>query len=95
MSNNTYKKQKVSVVFNESSIILSEAMENLLNRGLNFTILPLKLDITQTLVYFKRLERSLIWHEFFFQNENQDQYEKPLFRVEKNNLPKITLFHKN
>ena len=88
ISNNTFKRQNVSVVFNESSIILSEAMENVLNRGLNFTILPLKLDITQTLVEFKRFERSLIWHEFWFKRDNQDKWDKPLFRTEKNNLPK-------
>ena len=63
-------------------------MENVLRRGLNFTILPLKLDITQTLVEFKRFERSLIWHEFWFKRDDQDKWDKPLFRTEKNNLPK-------
>jgi hypothetical protein len=75
-------------VFNESSIELTEPMINLLNRGLNFTILPLKLDITQTLVEFKRYERSIIWHEFWFNRDNQEQSEKPLFKTHKNNLPK-------
>ena len=63
-------------------------MINLLNRGLNFTILPLKLDITQTLVEFKRYERSIIWHEFWFNRDTQEQSEKPLFKTHKNNLPK-------
>ena len=75
-------------MFNESSIELSEPMLNLLNRGLNFVILPLKLDITQTLVEFKRFERSVIWHEFWFGKENQDKNETPLFKTQKNNLPK-------
>ena len=75
-------------MFNESSIELSEPMLNLLNRGLNFVILPLKLDITQTLVEFKRVERSVIWHEFWFGKENQDKNETPLFKTQKNNLPK-------
>ena len=48
------KRQDISVVFNESSIILTKPMETLLNRGLKFTILPLKLDITQTLVEFRK-----------------------------------------
>ena len=53
--NNSLKKQNINVIFNYSSITLTEAMEKLLNRGLNFSILPLKLDITQTLVEFKGL----------------------------------------
>jgi hypothetical protein len=87
MSNKALKRQDISVVFNESSIVLTKPLENLLNRGLKFTILPLKLDITQTLVEFRRFERSTIWHEFWFQRDTQEQYEKPIFRVEKNNLP--------
>ena len=42
-------------------------MVNILNCGLKFTILPLKLDITQTLVDFRRYEISAIWHEFWFE----------------------------
>ena len=64
LSNKKMKRQNISVVFNESSIILTKPMENLLNRGLKFTILPLKLDITHKLVDFRRFERSAIWHEF-------------------------------
>ena len=36
-------KDKVSVVFNYSKRNLTSAMERLLNQGLNFAILPLKL----------------------------------------------------
>ena len=43
------KRQHISIVFNESSIVLTEAMVNLLNRGFNFSILPLKMDLTQDL----------------------------------------------
>ena len=63
-------------------------MENLLNRGLNFTILSPKLDITQTLVEFKQFERSAIWHEFWFDRQPEEQYEQPLFKTQKSNLPK-------
>ena len=63
-------------------------MENLLNRGLNFTILSPKLDITQTLVEFKQFERSAIWHEFWFGRQPEEQYEQPLFKTQKSNLPK-------
>ena len=55
------RKQKVSVVFNYSTVTLTEAMGNLLNRGLNFGITPLKLNLTQVLVDFKRFERTMLW----------------------------------
>ena len=61
---NIPKKQEINVVFNYSNIKLTQAMENLLNRGFNFSILPLKLDLTQVLVDFKRFERSVIWQEY-------------------------------
>ena len=59
------KRQHISVVFNQSNLVLTEAMDNLLNRGLNFAILPLKMDLTQVLVDFKRFERTMVWREFF------------------------------
>ena len=40
------KREKVSVVFNYSKIDITNAMENVLNRGLNFAIMPLKLNLT-------------------------------------------------
>ena len=62
----TPKHLKPTIIYNYSSIELNEQMNKLLNRGLNFAILPLKLDITQVLVDFKRFERSTIWHEFWY-----------------------------
>ena len=62
-------------------------MEKLLNRGLKFAVLPLKLDITQVLVDYKRYERSAIWQEFWYGREGGDR--KPqIFRKRKHNLPK-------
>ena len=63
-------------------------MENLLNRGFNFSILPLKLDLTQVLVDFKKFERSVIWHEYFYGNESNGDYRKKIFKTNKSNLPK-------
>ena len=34
---------------------MSKPMVNLLNRGFNFTILPLKLDLTEVMVDFKKI----------------------------------------
>ena len=87
-SRSTPKNQNISVVFNYSQIKLTKAMENLLNRGFNFSILPLKLDLTQVLVDFKRFERSVIWHEYFYGTEKDENSKARIFKSSKNNLPK-------
>ena len=66
----------------------SSAQEKLLNRGLGFSILPIKLDLTEVLVDFKRFERSAIWHEFWHNREKDQEYKKPIFKNRKYNLPK-------
>ena len=63
-------------------------METLLNKGFNFSILPNKLDITQTLVDYRRFERSIIWMEFFHGKEQEESFEIPIFKTYKNNMPK-------
>ena len=63
-------------------------MNRVLNRGLNFSILPLKLDITQILVDFKRYERTMIWQEFWHNQDSDKNQQPPLFKVRKTNLPK-------
>ena len=85
ITNNRNKKN--SIVFNYSSFTLNEAMETLLNRGFNFSILPRKLDITQVFVDYKRYERSTIWKEVFHGEEQQNEREVPIFKTQKNNLP--------
>ena len=85
---NKIRKQRISVVFNYSKITLTNAMEKVLNRGLKFCILPLKLDITQVLVDFNRFERTMIWHEFWHGRETETEYVPSIFKTRKNNLPK-------
>ena len=64
-------------------------MKEVLNPGLNFAILPLKLDITQVLVDFKKYERSMIWKEFWFNREEENNnFTPPIFKEDKTNLPK-------
>ena len=77
-----------NIVFNYSDIVMTEAMLKLLNRGLNFSILPFKLDITQTLVEYRKFERAIIWYEFFFGNETDSDIKEHIFRTEKTNMPK-------
>ena len=64
-------------------------MKELLNLGLNFAVLPIRLDITQILVDNKKYERSLVWHEFWFGREDADTtYNPPMFKTNKTNFPK-------
>ena len=49
-------------------------MHKVLNRGLKFAILPLKLDITQVLAEFRRHERTMVWQEFWFGKDQEEPY---------------------
>ena len=81
-------KEPNSLVFNYSKLKLTDAMSSLLNRGLNFSILPLKLDITEVLVDYKKFERRVVWHEFWYGRESENTYEIPMFKTHKTNMPK-------
>ena len=63
-------------------------MNNLLTHALNFSLLPIKLDITQLLVDFNRFSRAVIWAEYWFESEQDKNYTAPLFKTKKLNLPK-------
>ena len=76
------------IVFNYSNIVLSEPMKRLLNRGLNFSIVPNKMDLTQVLTDFKRFERSIIWFKYWYGRDSDHEREKLIFRTENNNMPK-------
>ena len=80
-------KQLTDLIFNYSSVTLTEPMKKLLNRALNFAILPLKLDITEVLVDFKKFSRSVIWHEYWHGKEADEEFTKPIFKTQKSNLP--------
>ena len=87
----TLNNKNESVVFNYSDVVLTEPMERLLNRGLNFSILPKKLDLTQVLTDYKRFERSAIWHEFWYgrvKDEDEEERKEPIFPTHKTNMPK-------
>ena len=63
-------------------------MEKLLNRGLNFSVLPNKMDLTQVLTDFKSFERNMVWTEFFHGREDIEIYKPPIFKTTKNHMPK-------
>ena len=81
------QKRNITAIFNYSNIKLTEAMDKVLNRGLNFCILPLKLDITQVLADFRRFERTMAWQEFWFGVE-QDNKPIQIFKSKKTNFPR-------
>ena len=82
------KKHIPNIYFNKSSIILSKDMEDLFNRGLNFSILPVKLDLTQVLCDFRYFERTMIWQEFWFGRDQDITIPPRIFKTKKTNLPK-------
>ena len=63
-------------------------METVLNRGLNFAILPQSIDITQILVDFTRYERSVIWMEYWYGCDQEEKQKPYIFKKQKFNLPK-------
>ena len=58
-------------------------MKKLLNRALNFAVLPIKLDLTEVLVDFNRFSRAAIWQEYWHGKEKDDSYTKSIFRTKK------------
>ena len=83
-----FKKQKIDIVFNYSNIELSPDMIKLLNRGLNYCILPKDLDITQLLTDLKKFERTMLWTEFWYGKESDHVNDQNIFKKIKTNLPK-------
>ena len=77
-------KQAINIIFHYSKVKLSEAMEEVLNLGLNLAILPSKLDISQVLADFKRFERNMVWKEYFFKQDEDNEYTPPIFNSKKN-----------
>ena len=85
---NKIKKQKINIIFNRSKIELTPEMEKVLNRGLNFCVLPLKLDLTQVLVDFKQFERTISWQEFWHNRDQSEQPKRRIFKNKKHNFPR-------
>ena len=62
-------KQQTDIIFNYD-------MHKLHNRALNFALLPFKLDITQLLVDFNLFSRAVIWQEFWYGRNKDEEYKK-------------------
>ena len=74
------KKMPISVVFNNSKIVLTSPMKRVLKRGFKFSVLPLKLDITQLLTEFGRLPSiPNITQKHYRSMVTQDRYLQTVF----------------
>ena len=64
-------------------------MLKVLNKGLNFSVLPYKIDNTLVLTEFRRFERTILWSEFWMEKGNNEEREKSqsIFKIQKNNFP--------
>ena len=65
-------------------------MISLLNKGLNFSILPDKIDNTQILTEHKRFERTMFWKSFWAEKGNsiRENDKVYIFRGKENNFPR-------
>ena len=44
--------------------------------------------MTQVFTDFRKFERSIIWHEFWFGRDEVNNKEEPIFKRQKTNMPK-------
>ena len=84
--NRRVKKQKISCIYNYSSIVLTPDMESLLNKGLDFAPTPGKVDLTQLEVDLRYFERNLYWTDVL-DGEKDENYKQSIFRERKTNMP--------
>ena len=82
------RKAKISVVFNYSKALeLTPAMEALLNRGLNYSITPLNLNMSQVVTDFAKFEKNCEWTEYWSEEEPDPNYKPPLFKKQSTKRP--------
>ena len=80
----------VSAIYNFSTLTLTLDMIKVLNRGLNFCVAPLKLNLTEILVDFRKFERKLRWREFWADEEGNienSEWKPEIFPKNKTTFP--------
>ena len=75
-----------NVIHNYSSHTLTKPMETLLQRGLNFTVTPNKVNTTDLLQDVKKFERKIKWREHF-QDDDTPAPQQIFKSTEKTNVP--------
>jgi hypothetical protein len=84
------KKTPVNIVFNYSSIDLSDAAIRALNKGLNFCIKPPNIDMTEILSDHLKFSRRMQWAEQFYTDDVEPEdsnFIPSIFKQEKTNFP--------
>lgn len=88
-------KKQNCLVINYSDIELNKDMENLLNRGLNYSIVPKSVNTTDVHAGFEKLGRSMKWKEALFKEDDLDNdltdvavFKNEPWRPARTNLPK-------
>ena len=85
------KKKPPMLVTNYSNITITKPMEDLLGKGLNFAVVPKHVNTTGIVAGFARMERTMRWREFFFEDEDDepkvDTFVKMPWHPVKTNLP--------
>ena len=82
-----FRNKGVCLYFNYSTIQITKDMDKLLNRGLNFSPSPGKVNITELLIDIDKFIRSHLWKEFFYLNQPPNR-KQPIVKNVKTNLPK-------
>ena len=79
------KMETITSVYNYSDLTLTEGMTRILNRGLNFCITPISLNITEVLVDYRKFERKMKWKDFFADQaeEENKEWKQAIFPKEK------------
>ena len=83
-----FRNTGVKLYFNYSEITITHAMDKLLNRGLNFSLAPTKVNVTELLVDIDKLVRKMLWQEYFFSKPQDLNRKQSIVKNEKTNLPK-------
>ena len=90
-------KRNLDLVHNFSDFELSAPMISLLNRGPSFVPTPKNLNISQIMAELERYKRSMLWSEYFFEKEEDEEIvtnvtkATNVFKRIKTDLPKSSI----
>ena len=68
---------------------LTDHMHQVLNKGLNYSVLPSKVDNTLILAEHKKFERTILWRQFWADRDSTQNSTIPIFNLNKTNFPNL------
>ena len=68
---------------------LNDPMHHVLNKGLNYSVLPSKVDNTLLLAEHKKFERTILWRQFWADRDSTQNNTIPIFNLNKTNFPNL------